>query len=389
MRGGVSHEWRSMRWWRRESLITGTAAAAGTAAGGSGGDGSAAVVPDEVLSFHRELLVLDLHIDTLLWSRLLGYDIGTRHRNRLPRSPFAWHLDLPRAQEGGLDTCVFGLVINPRKVHSELILPLKLLALIERHRGFEQTLATLDLLAETERRHASRLVFARSGSDIRRAVAEGKFAALAGLEGAHGIEGTIDNVRAAYSRGLRMIGLVHFQATEAGFPMTVNTFDQRGLTPFGRELIDEMQHLRMVVDLAHLNQAGLDDALAALRQPFVVSHTGCRGVYDHPRNLTDDQIRRVADRGGVIGIATGNMFLGDTGLDGFLDHVEHVIAVGGTDTPALGSDYDGGIVPVAGMADVTCYPRVTHGLLARGHPQEVVRKVMGENAMRVLTEVCG
>lgn len=349
----------------------------------------ATAVPDEILAFHRACLVLDLHIDTLLWVRLLGYDLARRHRNRLPGSPFAWHLDLPRAAEGGLDAVVFGLVVNPARVRPELIAPLKLLARLERSRGLAQTLATLDLLAEAAARHPERLVFARTGSEMRRAAAAGRLAGLACLEGSHGLGGDLDALGRAHQRGLRMVGLVHFQATEAGHPMTAPEFDGRGLTPFGRELVAEMERLGVVVDLAHLNAAGVNDVLAAMRRPCVVSHTACRALHDVSRNLSDDQIRRVAERGGVVGVAFGRDFLGRGGLPRLLDHLEHVMRVGGVEAAGLGSDLDGAIIPAPGLGDVTVYPHVTRGLLDRGHAPESVRKVLGENALRVLADVLG
>jgi membrane dipeptidase len=348
-------------------------------------------VDADALAFHRECLVLDLHIDTLLWVRLFGYDLVPAHRNRVPRSPFAWHFDLERAASGGLKGCVFGLVINPRRVLPELLFPLKFLAWWERGErgsGLRQTLDTMQLLSRAAATHPDRLAFCRSGSEVRRAAAEGRFAALAALEGAQGVEGSLEHVRTAYAHGLRMLGLVHFQATEAAYPMTLGAFDDTGLTPFGLELLSEMERLGMVVDLAHLNPRGIDDALRVMKRPFVVSHTGCRTLVDHPRNLDDQRIRQIADKGGVVGVAFGNTFVGGD-LSSFLDHVEHVIQVGGADAIALGSDFDGMILPVRGMEDVTIYPRITQGLLSRGLAHETVRKVLGENALRVITEVCG
>jgi membrane dipeptidase len=348
-----------------------------------------AELPSDVLAFHREIPVLDLHIDTLLWMRLFGYDIGKRHGNPLPRAAFFSHLDLPRAAEAGLDGAVFGLVVNPVRVEPELMRPLRILARLERGCGTEQTLATLDLLAAAERRHPERLAFARSGTEMREAIASGRFAALPCLEGAHGIEDRLENVHTAYASGLRMIGLVHFQRSAAAWPMTVPDFADRGLTPFGFELIAEMESLGMVVDLAHVNPPGIDDALGAMTRPFVVSHTACRGVHDDPRNLDDDTIRRIAERGGVIGLAVGRSLFGSSTLERYLDQLEHALRVGGEDAVAIGSDWDGAIVPAAGMEDVRSLPHVTHELLLRGWSQQVVRKVMGENILRVLTEVCG
>ncbi len=372
---------------RRELLRAGALAALAAACGSRREPEQSP--PDEILAFHRESPVFDLHIDTLLWTRLMGYDLGERHTPLLPRAAFGGHMDLPRAAEAGLDGAVLGIVVNPQEVRPELMFPLRALARIESERGFEQTLSQLDLMRRTAERLSGAMRLALSGSELRAAIADGRFAALAGLEGAHGIEDELDNVRVAHRQGLRMLGLVHFQSSAAAHPMTAPDFDDQGLTPFGFDLLAEMESLGMVVDLAHVNRRGVDDALAAMKRPFVVSHTACRAVHDMARNLDDDQIRRVADRGGVVGIAMGRWFLGRPGLDSYLDHVDHAMRVGGTEAVALGSDWDGAITPVEGLEDVGGLPYVTWGLLERGWSTDAVRKVLGENALRVITEVCG
>jgi membrane dipeptidase len=341
------------------------------------------------MALHQASLVFDLHVDTLLWMRWLGYDVARRHRPILPAAAFAWQMDLPRAREGGLDGAVLGIVVTPDEERPEQIAPLRVLARLEGGSGLPQTLETLDLLAATARSQPGQLAFARTGSELRAAVAAGRFAALAGLEGAHGIGERIEDLRTAWERGLRMVGLVHFQASAAASPMTEPSLAERGLTPFGFELVAEMESLGMVVDLAHVNARGVDDALGAIRRPFVVSHSGCRSVHDHPRNLDDAQIRRIAGRGGVVGLAVGRDFLGPGGIDALVAHAEHLRDAGGEDCVAIGSDWDGAIVPAPGLEDVRALPFVTQALLERGWAEPAVQKLLGENALRVITEVCG
>jgi membrane dipeptidase len=282
-------------------------------------------------------------------------------------------------------------VVNPATVRAELLLPLKLLAWAERQRGLPAVLATLDLMHAAAQRCSAQFAIVRSGTELRAAHAAGKVAGFPCLEGAHGIEGSLDHVRLAYEHGLRSIGLVHFQATEAGYPMTVARFDGQGLTEFGRALIAEMERLGMVVDLAHLNDAGVAKALETMRRPFMISHAGCRAVYPHRRNVTDAQIRAVADRGGVIGVIFARNFVASltADLERVLDHYDHAINVGGEDAVGIGSDYDGFIVPARGLEDTRALPHLTAGLLRRGHKPQTVRKVLGENALRVFSEVCG
>ena len=372
---------------RRELLAAGAAAGVAWACGS--GPPPLARVPAEIQALHRESLVFDLHVDTLLWMRLVGYDLRRRHRPPFPAAAFAGHMDLPRARDGGLDGAVLGIVVSPDEERPEQLGPLKVLARVERGHGLPQTLATLDLLADAARAAPGELAFARTGSELRQAIAAGRFAALAGLEGAHGIGGHLEGVREAHARGLRMIGLAHFQASGAAYPMTEPSQAELGLTPFGFELVAEMEALRMVVDLAHVNARGVDDALSALHGPFVVSHSGCRSVHDHPRNLSDEQIARIAGHGGVIGLAVGREFLGPGGLDAFVAHAEKAREVGGEEVLAIGSDWDGAIVPAPGFEDVRALPFVTQALLERGWKPEVVRRLLGENALRVITEVCG
>jgi membrane dipeptidase len=343
----------------------------------------------EALDLHHRSLVIDLHVDTLLWRRLFDYDPLVRHENRIPMRPFGFHFDLPRASEGGLDGAVMGLVVNPAETRKELILPLRALAWWEGQGGVEQTLATLALLGDLAAQHPKRIAFVRRGSEIAPAVESGRFAALAGLEGAQGVEGDLENLKRLYERGLRMVGLVHFQATEAGYSMTVPAFEARGLTDFGHALVAQLEDLGIVIDLAHLNAAGVADVLARTTRACVVSHSACRALHDHPRNLDDAQLARIGEHGGVVGIAAGREFVGPGGLEAFVDHVEHALDVAGPHAVALGSDYDGFIVPVAGMDDVRCYPFVTQSLLARGRDPETVSRLLGGNAVRVLTEICG
>jgi membrane dipeptidase len=376
----------AIRLTRRDFLV---ASCAATASACGGGRRASVPVPAEVLDFHREILVFDLHIDTLLWQRFLGYDPTRRHEPFLPKAAFLGQMDLPRAEEAGLDGAVLGIVVAPEEERPEQHWALKLHARLEEGAGLEQTLATLELLDRDSRAAPDRLELVRSGSEIRRAAAAGRFAGLAGLEGAHGIGERVENLRVAYQKGLRMLGLVHFQASAAAYPMTVPALGNHGLTPFGFDLVAEMEALGVVVDLAHVNARGVEDALPALTRPFVVSHTACRALHDHPRNLTDDELRRVAGAGGVVGLAVGRMFLGPGGVDAFLAHADHARRVAGREAIALGSDWDGAIVPAAGLEDVRSLPALTHRLLERGWSHDDVRLFLGENALRVLTDALG
>lgn len=346
-------------------------------------------LPADVLAFHRDCFVFDLHIDTLLWQRFLGYAIEARHEPLLPAAAFAWQFDLPRAVDAGLDGAVLGIVVAPREERPEQHWALRIHARLERSAGIDQTLETLELLGSTAAEIPDRLSLATTGSGLRAAARAGRFAALAGLEGGHGVEGSLDHLRTAWERGLRMLGLVHFQASAAGYPMTTPAFADRGLTPFGFDLLAELGRLPMVADLAHLNARGVEDALAGLRQPFVVSHSACRALVDHPRNLADDQLRRIGDAGGVVGLAVGRQFLGPGGLDAFVAHAEHLIDVAGEDTAAIGSDWDGAIIPAPGLEDVRALPYLTAILLDRGWPEPRIRKLLGDNTLRVLTDVLG
>jgi membrane dipeptidase len=346
-------------------------------------------VTDTALALHRESRVFDLHVDTLLWHRLLGYDPASRHEPLLPGAAYAWQVDLPRAAEGGLDGAVLGLVISPEHENPEQLWALKLLARIERGRGLAQTLETLELLHELERSHPAELAFARTGSGLIEAMDSGRFAALAGLEGAHGLGDRLANASQAWERGLRMLGLAHFQANAAAYPMTAPGFDDRGLTPFGFDLIAVLESLPVVLDLAHVNARGVTDALAATTRPCLVSHSACRAVHDWRRNLDDGQLRAIADDGGVVGLALGRSFLGPGGLDAFFAHAEHLRRTAGEAATALGSDWDGGIVPAPGLADVRGLPALTQRLLDGGWSPGAVRGFLGENALRVISEVLG
>lgn len=329
------------------------------------------VVSADALALHRDAIVIDLHADTPDLMRH-GYDFHKRHRPPLPRAAAIMHVDGPRMREGGLTAQCFGLFALPLPFRDH----------------FARILAQIDAVDAALARRPDGLRRVRTAQEIRQAKKDGVPACLQCLEGVHPLRGRLDRLDTLRQRGLRAVGLLHFSANEAGRPaMGLGRDDSLGLTPFGSDLVDYANRHGLLLDLAHLNRRGFLEVARRSADPVMVSHTGVTGAHRVWRNIDDEQLTAVAQRGGCVGIIYSRAFLGGTGISALIRHLEHVLRVTGEDTPALGSDYDGYVVPPEELPDVSTLPRITQALLDRGHPERVVRKILGENALRVLEAV--
>jgi membrane dipeptidase len=185
-------------------------------------------------------------------------------------------------------------------------------------------------------------------------------------------------------RGVRSIGFLHFSANDAGYPAYGRgRRDQDGLTAWGFELVRRCEAAGVLVDLAHINRRGFLDACAVATKPPIVSHTGVLGAFEHWRNIDDTQLRAVAEKGGVVGVVFYPRYLGGDGLEPVVRHFRHILDVVGEDTPALGSDWDGFIIPTRELADPRGLPLLTDALLAAGLSERTLSKVLRENALRI------
>jgi membrane dipeptidase len=331
------------------------------------------VTPEEARSFHATATVTDLHADTAKLMERLGYDLAERHERTLPRRiNYVGHVDLPRLREGGVAAQVFGLWTVPYP-----------------ERGCRASVeAQLDALDRAIAKHPAQITWALGADEVAAAQAAGQLAAMGGIEGGQALEGDPANVERFARRGVRTIGLLHFSANALGAPAKGRGADpSRGLSAIGHEVIAEMNRCGVIVDLAHINRKGFFDALAATRQPPMVTHTGVVGVHAHWRNIDDEQLRAIADAGGCVGIIFARRFLGGAGLESVIDHLLHIVDVAGEDVAALGSDFDGFVVPPEGLEDVACLPNLTAALARRGVGEERLRKILGGNAQRVLASV--
>ena len=324
----------------------------------------------EARALHAAHPAIDLHADTLMWSRWIGYDLGKLHEPFLPAAAFFGHVDVPRLEAGGIGAQFFGLVSLPVAARGQVR------AIDEQIDALEAQIAAYEGFSKI-----------RSAEEIERVQREGTTGALLGIEGAHALEGDLDRVDHFARRGVRYLGLLHFSANEAGFPAYgAGRRDREGLTRWGRELVRRCEAASVIVDLAHINRTGFLEACAMAARPLIVSHTGVSRAYDHWRNIDDEQIRAVADRGGVVGIIFCPRFLGGDGIDDVVRHLRHVIDIGGEDTPALGSDWDGMIVPTPDLRDAAHLPLLTDALLRAGMHEETIAKILRHNALRVLRE---
>lgn len=329
-------------------------------------------VSPEALALHRRAIVCDGHCDTIL-------SLANQDRPFVERAAVG-HVDLPRLLEGGVTAQVFALFIEDAYLPGEAV---------------RRTMQLLDRFYREVEASAG-IFLATHVADIRRAKAEGKVAAILGIEGGEALEGDLAVLRMYFRLGVRLLTLTwnRRNALAEGWK---EARSGGGLSTLGVEAVQEMNRLGMLVDVAHLSPAGVRDVLAVSQKPVVASHANARAVWDHPRNLSDEQVRGIAEKGGLIGVNFVPNFVGAPGeatLARLLDHIEHLVKVGGEDLVALGSDYDGfGFGgPAEGfhdLPDVSHLPRLTEAMLQRGLGERLVEKVLGENFLRVFGEVVG
>lgn len=341
---------------------------------------------------HRHALVIDTHCDTTMRLGRSGWHIDDRHESG--------HVDIPRLREGGVDA-VF-LAVWARGP-------------LEPDKGITAAREQIQRIAALVQRHQDSLTAARSPDDIERAHAAGKIAILTAIEGGYLIGESLDVLREYHQSGAMYMTLTHdFHTTWADSSGVMTDLDPRhgGLTEFGREVVRELNALGMMVDVSHVSDATFWDVIETSCAPVVATHSSCRGVTRHRRNLTDDMMRAIAATGGVVQINFGASFVdadfpslnpcdverffaspGDTHerltdhvtpLAKLVDHFDHALQTIGPDHVGIGSDFDGVPALPEGLEDCARLPHLTAALLGRGYDEPAITKVLGANVLRVM-----
>jgi membrane dipeptidase len=360
-----------------------------------------------------DAIVVDGHADTI--SRALdgGEDLGAETGKG--------HLDLPRMLRGGLDAQFLACFVEPKYV--------------ERREAAKRALRMIDAVKRWIARHPERMALARTASDVRRAAAAGKVCGVLCIEGGHAIEDDLALLRTFHELGVRYMTLTWNNANN--WADSCRETRHHGLTDFGREVVREMNRLGMLVDLSHAAEKTFYDALDVTDAPVLCSHSCARALCDHVRNLRDDQLRALARNGGVVGVNFYSGFLSQRfydakrgrdeaveaeqagvrerfrddpaamdaalkalddrvlrveaseeppALDLLVQHIEHIARVAGVDHVGLGSDFDGVSSLPRGVEDCERLPNLTARLLDRGFSEGDVRKILGENFLRVMEQ---
>ncbi|HEX6239830.1 MAG TPA: membrane dipeptidase [Polyangiales bacterium] len=321
--------------------------------------------------------LVDLHVDTFIWQRLFGYDLTRRHGTGPLDARFLGQADLPRCLEAGLSGACWIITTNPLRTARG-----KCDALLANLAQLKLSLGLTD---------SARVV--SSASAYRAARSAGRHAALIGVQGGNALEHDLADFDRPELRDLTLVTLLHFTPSRIGapaLPRALRLGNQR-LTAFGADYVRKLNQRRILVDLAHISREGFWDALSVhdRSQPLTVSHAACDAVYPHFRNIDDDQLRAVADTGGVVGIIFQSIFLHGsrrhTSVEHVVDHVLHALRVIGDDHLAIGSDFDGAIITPRDLKTVLELPRLVDALLRRGVNERSIQKLLGENFLRVLT----
>lgn len=329
----------------------------------------------EALEIYRASDVIDLHIDSFIWTRTAGYNLSKRHGPGLLGGKFFRQVDIPRLMEAHVTGGLWSITTQP-------FLPGEM-----RARTFEKNIAKLKSIFEKD----DRTQFVRNADDYAKAKSQGKHAAWIGIQGGNALSANLDLID-SHGKDLLKITIVHLTNSglgETSSPLKLSGKDE-GLSSLGKDMVRKLNEQRVFVDLAHIHRRGFFDAMEVhdKSQPLISSHTGVSGVHKHWRNLDDDQIRAIADTGGVVGIMYQSSFLGPSYLNAraewIVNHIEHVINVAGEDVPALGSDWDGGIIPPKDMPTCLELPLLVEIMLKRNWSAERIQKILGGNFLSCL-----
>lgn len=332
------------------------------------------------VELHKEAIVIDTHCDTLkclmpmftrprdsMWEDRSSTGMGVRTG--------LGHVDIPRLKEGGVD-CQFFAVSSIR----------------DRTRPFalRTALEMIDLFYQECEKFRDAVVPVTNHDEILKAKNSDKVAAMLSIEGADIIEGKIGLLRVFYQLGVRMVGLVHSLRNELADGVADNR-TKGGLSELGVQSVEELDRLGVLIDISHLNDAGFWDLLNIAKGPVMASHSNSRAICNHPRNMTDEMIKAMADRGGVMGMNFAPSFVHpiQATVEKVVDHIDHIIDLVGPDHVGLGSDFDGISYTPIGLEDVTRMPNITTELVKRNYSEDDIKKILGGNHLRLIKEVVG
>jgi membrane dipeptidase len=363
------------------------------------------------LQIHRRAIVIDTHNDVTTPMANDDFDLSGA-------PPVPYRTNIERMKQGGLTAEFFSLYVKPWYV--------------EHGGSARRTLDMIDSVYRAVERHPNDLMIATSVADIRRAKRQGKVAALMGIEGGHAIEDSLPTLREFYRLGVRYMTLT-WNNTNNWADAGRGEKKHNGLSDFGREVVREMNRLGMMVDVSHVSDETMSDALDVSKAPIIASHSSARALSDVSRNIPDDLLKRIAKNGGVVQVNFYSVFvdaktvapqsaerdkrlkaqqdaidekykndperraeesdkleaanpLPPLPISKLIDHIDHIVKVAGIDHVGIGADFDGANDMPEGAQDVSMLPNITYELLKRGYSERDIRKVLGENLLRAFAE---
>jgi membrane dipeptidase len=364
----------------------------------------------EALRIHSRAIIVDGHNDITSPMIDEGYDLGTPSAGK-------YHTDIARMKQGGMTAQFFSIYVDKKYVTTG--------------GSARRAMDMIDIVYRAVERHPADLMIATSVADIRRAKQQQKIAALMGIEGGHAIENSLAALRDFYRLGVRYMTLTH-NNTNDWADSSRDEPRHNGLTDFGKEVVREMNRLGMLVDVSHVSDKTMSDVLDISTAPIIASHSSARALSNHPRNIPDDLLRRIAKNGGVVMVNYYPVFIDQKAYDAdrareerlkpqmdalkerfkddpkrleeetkkledanplpptplslVIDHIDHIAKVAGIDHVGLGSDFDGVPSLPEGLKDISELPNITYELLRRGYKEPEIRKILGENLLRVFAE---